>query len=247
MDVFNDTLFRDLEKLNFSINESKVYLTLIKLGPSLAGIISKEAQLDRSSTYNALKSLIQKGVVSTFFENKRTIFVPEHPKRILDYYKEKQEIAQQIIPNLEEQFSFKKQKSSVKLYHGYKGVKSIFQDILDSTDKGETYFVMGSEGFFSKKMSYYSPIFQQRKEEKHINTKVLIREGRHKVNQSKYAEYKSVPSDIESPATINIYDNKVAIFIWDEPPQAILIENENVKKTFENYFKFMWKNAKKSS
>jgi sugar-specific transcriptional regulator TrmB len=244
MDIFQDTLFRDLEKLNYSVNESKVYLTLIKLGESLAGKIAKEAQLDRSSTYNALKMLIQRGVVSTVHENKRTIYVPEKPQKIVDYYKEKEEIAKKIIPRLEEQFLFKKQKSSVKLFQGYKGLKTVFQDILDSTDKGGIYYVMGSEGHFSNKMHYYAPIFRKRKELKGIKTKVLIREGRVKKKKGKNSEYVKVPSDVESPATINIYDDKIAIFVWDETPQAILIENENVKKTFENYFKFIWKNGK---
>ncbi len=247
MDIFQDTLFRDLEKLNYSVNESKVYLTLIKLGASLAGNIAKEAQLDRSSTYNALKGLIQRGLVSTVYENKRTIYVPERPKKILDYYQEKEEIAKKIIPKIEEQFSSKKEKNSVKLFRGYKGLKTVFQDILDSTAIGDTYYVMGSEGHFSEKMPYYSPVFRKRKEMKKIRTQVLIREGREKKEVAKYSEYKTVPSDVESPATINIYGNKIAIFIWEEPPQAILIENEKVSKTLENYFAFIWKNAKKLS
>tara|TARA_Y100000310_G_C20491034_1_gene719227 strand:+ start:23 stop:769 length:747 start_codon:yes stop_codon:yes gene_type:complete len=245
MDIFQDTLFRDLEKLNYSVNESKVYLTLIKLGASLAGKIAKESHLDRSSTYNALKGLVQRGVVSTIYENKRTIYMPENPKKIADYYQEKEEIAKKIIPRLEEQFLFKKQTSSVKLFQGYKGLKTVFQDILDSTKKGETYSVMGSEGFFAKKMPYYYPIFRKRKELKQVKTRVLIREGRKKKTKGKYSEYKVVPSNVESPATINIYDNKIAIFVWDDPPQAILIENEDIKKTFENYFNFIWKHTKK--
>ncbi|PIN74528.1 hypothetical protein COV18_06520 [Candidatus Woesearchaeota archaeon CG10_big_fil_rev_8_21_14_0_10_37_12] len=244
MDIFQDTLFRDLEKLNYSVNESKVYLTLIKIGSALAGKIAKEAHLDRSSTYNALKGLIQRGVVSTIHENKRTIYVPENPKKILDYYQEKEEIAKKIIPALQEQFAFKKEKSNVKLFQGYKGLKTVFQDILDSNKKGETYYVMGSEGYFSKKMPYYAPIFQKRKEQKNIKTQLIIRKGRQK-KKTKNTEHKTIPLNVESPATINIYDNKIAIFIWEEPPQAILIENQNVKKTFEDYFKFIWKQVKK--
>jgi HTH-type transcriptional regulator, sugar sensing transcriptional regulator len=245
MDMFQGTLFRDLEKLNYSINESKVYLTLIKIGSSLAGDIAKEAQLDRSSTYNALKSLVERGVVSTVYENKRTIFVPENPKKIVDYYREKEEIAKKIIPKLQEQYKFKKEKSTVKLFRGNKGVKTVFQDILDSNEKGDTYFVMGSEGHFSNQMPYYAPIFTKRKELKKIKTKVLMRESRRKKETTKFSSYRTIPSEVESPTTVNIYADKVAIFIWDETPQAILIENKTVKKTFENYFEFMWKNAKK--
>ena len=54
MDIFSDTIFRDLEKLDFSINESKVYLILLKLGPNMAGRGSKEAKLDITNVYNAL-------------------------------------------------------------------------------------------------------------------------------------------------------------------------------------------------
>jgi len=245
MEIFSDTTFRDLERLGFTINESKVYLMLIKLGPSFAGRIAKEAQLDRSSTYNALKSLIQRGIISTVFENKRTIYVPEDPKKIIDYFKEKQEVAKNIIPTLKQQFEFKKPKSTVKMFRGFKGVKSIFQNIIDTCDEKSTYYVMGSEGYFSQNMPYYLPVFRKRKEEKKIKSKLLVREGRKKKTRSKFSEYKTIPSDVASPATINIYEGKVAIFIWDDPPQAILIENNKVSKTFENYFKFMWKNAKK--
>ncbi|MBL7052008.1 MAG: hypothetical protein ISS01_02870 [Nanoarchaeota archaeon] len=243
MDIFSDTIFRDLEKLNFSINESKVYLTLIRLGPSLAGIIAKEARLDRSSTYNALESLTKRGIVTTIHENKRNIFVPEDPKKIIDYYQEKEEIAKKIIPKLRENFSTKK-KSSVKLFQGYKGIKTILQDILDSCDSKNPFYVMGSEGYFSQKMPYFAPVFKKRKEMKKIKSKVLVRKKRENKSNWKFSEYRTTPSEVISEATVNIYGDKIAILIWDDNPKAILIENESVAKTFENYFNFMWKNSK---
>ena len=237
-------IYADLEKLNFSVNEAKVYLTLIKLGPSLAGRIAKEANLDRSSTYNALKQLTERGIVSTVFEKKRTIYVPADPKKIIDYYKEKEEVANRIIPSLRELFKVKKEKKNVLLFQGYKGLKTIFQDILDSCE-GQEYYVMGSEGYFREKMPYYSPIFTKLRDQKRIKTRVLIREGRTKTAGGKNMEYRAIPSDVISPATINIYNGKVAIFIWDDKPEAVLIENERVSQTLKNYFEFMWKHAKK--
>ena len=245
MDIFKNPLYRDLEKLNYSTNESKVYLTLLKLGPSLAGKVSKEAQLDRSSTYNALNALIKRGVVSTVHENKRTIFVPENPKKILDYYKEKEEIAKQIIPNLQKQFAFQKKESTVKLYQGYKGIKTVFQDILDSSEEGSTYLYMGGEGMFGQKMPYYAPMFTKLKAEKKISSKSLIRLGREIKKKRPHNEYKGVPSETISPANISIYQDKVAIIIWDETPKGIIIENADVSKTLGSYFKFMWQHAKK--
>ncbi len=244
MDIYQESLFRDLEKLNFTMNEAKVYLTLLRLGSSFAGAIAKEGHLDRSSTYNALKLLVERGIVSTLFENKRTIYVSENPKKIIDYFQEKQEIAQKVIPLLKAQFNVQKPKTTVKFFTGYKGLKTIFQQILDSCENKNGYEVMGSEGEFSKKMPYFAPLFKKKRELKKIKTRLLVREGREVKKNDPYNSYRFLPLDVPSPATINIFENKVAIMIWEDTPQGILIENEKVSKTFQKYFELLWKNAK---
>ncbi|MCH7536094.1 MAG: PorP/SprF family type IX secretion system membrane protein [Bacteroidetes bacterium] len=40
------------------------------------------------------------------------------------------------------------------------------------------------------------------------------------------------------------FHDQVDPVIGSETPKAIVIENENVKKTFENYFNFIWKHTK---
>jgi len=243
MDIFQEEIFKDLEKLNFSVNESKVYLTLIKIGSSLAGRIAKEASLDRSSTYNALKMLVERGLISTIHENKRTIYSPADPKKIIDYFKEKEELAKKIIPSLKEQYGIKKEKKNITLFQGYKGLKTIFQDILASCDSKNEYLVIGTEGQFGDKMPYYAPLFSKLKLKKKIKTRMLIRKGRDKKTKSKNTQYRTLPSKVISPATINIYDNKVAIFIWEDKPEVILIENKDVSESFKNYFDSMWRHA----
>jgi HTH-type transcriptional regulator, sugar sensing transcriptional regulator len=246
MDIYSDTIFRDLEKLNFSVNEAKVYLTLLKVGPSMAGKISKEASLDRTSVYNAMKLLLKKGVVHYAIEANRRVFSADDPKKIIDYYKEKEDLANQIIPRLRERYQSKKDKNKVILYQGFKGLKTVFQNILDSCGENDEYLIMGSEGQFGEMMPYYCPLFRKLKEKKKIKTKMLIRSGRIKTSKSRRTEYRKVPSDVKSPTTINVYSKKVAIFIWNEKPEAVVIENENVARTFSNYFNFMWKHAKKA-
>ena len=104
---------------------------------------------------------------------------------------------------------------------------------------------MSSEGNFSKLMPSYSKIFSSRKKNKKIKSKVLIRSKRPK-KSTKLAEYRSVPSDVISDATINIYKDKITIIIWEENPTAIMIKNPTISRTFENYFKYMWKFSKKT-
>ena len=51
------TIESDLRGIDFSDNEVKVYIALLKIGKAKAGRIAKECSLDRTSVYNALKKL----------------------------------------------------------------------------------------------------------------------------------------------------------------------------------------------
>ncbi len=120
-------IYTDLEKLNLTKNEIKVYLTLLKIGSSKAGSIAKETMMDRSSVYNALRLLLEKGIVSYVINANSKVFSAANPNKILDYFQEKEEIAKRIIPKLEGLYSETKEKENVSMFKGYKGVKTIFQ------------------------------------------------------------------------------------------------------------------------
>jgi len=71
-----------LKQIGLGHNESKVYLTLVKLGPSLAGKLAKEANIDRSACYDSLKALIKKGLVNYAIEANRRKFAASNPARL---------------------------------------------------------------------------------------------------------------------------------------------------------------------
>lgn len=137
-----------LENLGFSPNEIKVYLALNDHGSTKAGKISKIAKIDRSSCYNALKSLGEKGLVSYVLIGKIKWFQATGPKRLLDYLKEQEEDVKVVLPELHARHKAAKIEGQVRLFKGLKGVKTIFLDIART---GQDNFVFGSEGQFSKK------------------------------------------------------------------------------------------------
>jgi len=59
LDMSFESIRETLKQIGFGHNESKVYLTLLKLGPSMAGRLAKEANIDRSACYDSLKALIK--------------------------------------------------------------------------------------------------------------------------------------------------------------------------------------------
>lgn len=229
-----------LEKLGFSPNEIKVYLTLNDHGSTKAGRIAKLAKIDRSNCYNALKSLTEKGLASYVLIGKVRWFQATGPKRLLDYIKEQEEDVKSILPELHARHKATKIEGQVRLFKGTKGVKSIFLDIVRS---GEDNYVFGSEGQFSERMPEFALQFDRLKKENKIKTKLLLRHGRHELD-SNTSEYRYIANVSESPAVTNIYGDKIAIIIWTDEPEGIVIENAAAAQAYKSYFDFMWKNAK---
>jgi len=58
------TIQETLEKLGFTLNETKTYLNLLNLGSCLASDLAKKTGLHRRPVYDALNRLIEKGLVS---------------------------------------------------------------------------------------------------------------------------------------------------------------------------------------
>lgn len=231
---------KTLEKIGLSQNEIKVYLVLNDHGSTKAGKISKLAKIDRSSAYNALKLLQEKGFVSYVSIGEVKWFQAVGPQRILEYLKEQEEDVLSILPNLQERHKRKKIEGQVRLFKGVKGVKSVFLDIIRT---GKDNYLFGSEGQFSDRMPDFAYQFDRMKKEKGIKTQLIIRKGR-KETDNKFSEHRYLPGVSESPAVTNIYGDKIAIIVWTDEPEAIVIENAAAAKAYKSYFDFMWKKAK---
>lgn len=231
---------KTLEKIGFSPNEIKVYLTLNDHGSMKAGRLSKLAHLDRSSAYNAIKMLQEKGFVSYVFVGKIKFFQTVGPKRILDYLKEQEDDVQSILPDLQERHKRKKIEGQVRLFKGIKGVKTVFLDIIRT---GKDNYVFGSEGQFSERMPEFAHQFNRMKKEKGIKTLMIIRKDRKEIDVNK-SNHRYLPNIAESPAVTNVYGDKVAIIIWTDEPEGIIIENAAAAKAYKSYFDIMWKYGK---
>lgn len=230
-----------LENMGFSPNEIKVYLALNDHGSSKAGDVAKIAGMDRSSCYNAIKTLQEKGLVSYVMIGKIKWFQATGPKRLLEYLKEQEDDLQKILPELHERHKAVKVKGQVRLFKGIKGVKAVFQDIIRT---GADNCVFGNESQLEHVLPDYQPQFVRQLKEQGIFVRELVRQGRGTpTSNPKQTRY--VPANVESPVVTNIYGDKIALIVWTDIPEAIIIENAAAAKAYRNYFEFMWNNAKK--
>src|SRR3989338_5382046 len=99
------------EILGLTKLESKVYLTLLDLGPSLAGLITRKSGIHRRSVYDALERLIQKGLIGYIVKNNRKYFEASNPERLVDLLREKEATVQHLLPQLQARYNQTKEKS----------------------------------------------------------------------------------------------------------------------------------------
>ena len=235
----NSKTIDKLMSFGLSLNEAVVYLSVVDNGSSKAGKIAKNIGMERSSCYQALNSLVNKGFVSYAVVGKVRFFQATSPKRFLERVKEQERLANELLPEIYKRHEENKLQGQVSLFKGKKGVKSVLMDIVR---EGKENRIFGGEGQLGDRMPTFKEIFVEKLKDNNIKVKELIRQDR-QIDLESGRSVKFFPADIEIPVVTNIYGNKISIIIWTDIPEAILIENEAAAETYRSIFEFMWENA----
>lgn len=232
-----------LERLGLSEVEARIYIALLRLGPSKAGRIAKETRLNRTSTYDGLKRLLERGLAGYVIEANRKVFSPVGPERLVAYVKEKEEFAKETVPALKAVWAHPKARHNVTLYYGNKGVKTMF---LDFIKERKPICVLDSECQFTQRMPDFAKFFVKEVEKHKIPIRHIVREGVD-VKPSKTTSVRYVKGGAPSNSVTNIVGDKVTIIIWSDPPEGVIIESKSTADSYRNYFEIIWKAARTPS
>jgi sugar-specific transcriptional regulator TrmB len=248
---------RTLEKIGLSRNEAKVYIALLKLGMVSAKPIIEKTALHRQLVYDALNSLIEKGLVSYVIQANRKYFKAASPRQFLDYFgKKEEEIKSQkqefekILSQLERIKERVKEKQEVTAYVGNKGIKSLLDDMIN---EGKEILTIGASEMQAESFQYHVkfniPKFHKIREQKKIPYKILLSEDMIKraqeLNKLKHTEAKLLPKEFTSNSSTNIYGDKVSIILWGAQPFGVLIQSKDIAEARRKHFALLWKMAKK--
>jgi HTH-type transcriptional regulator, sugar sensing transcriptional regulator len=237
-----------LEEIGLTRNETRIYITLLEIGKAHIGEISEKTRMHRRTIYDCLERLIDRGLVSFILEGKTRYFAAVNPQKIKEILKEKESRIENILPNLFELVNKSKHKTEATIYKGKEGLKNIMEDLVKS--KPKIWYSLTS----SSKAKETFPVYLYQFHEKRIKERVLLKIifGKHERAIKRSEELKKNPltevrfTDLEYviPISIWIYNNKLAFMLWDSEI-GILIESKETTDTFKNYFKMLWKIAKK--
>lgn len=245
-----------LQNIGLTDGEIRVYLTLLKLGPSTTGPIVDKSKVSSSKIYNILERLMQKGIVSYIIKEKTRYYQAENPTKIKDYVnkkeielkKQKEEI-DKLIPTLLSQQQSGKNKSEVQIYKGFKGVQSITNHLYLKLKKGDTWYNIGVPSHQEQKYHDYWHKDHLRRIKAGIKGKMLFNIETPKITLKNRNSYKDcdaryMPIQVETPSWILVYKDVTVIILPSDDPLAIEITNQQIAHSFKQYFEAFWKLSK---
>jgi len=236
-----------LKQLGFSDKEVAVYLTLLENGPSSVRSLAQQSNINRGTTYDILKSLQQRGLVSYYHKDTKQFFAAEDPSALdnalqenLEKLGEVKKHLVQVIPELKSLLN-RADKPVVKYYDGPHGVKTVLTDVLETTaqQKDKTYYVFSSAAIREYLYKAF-PDYTKKRIARKINVHVIALG--HKGTPAKLSEKKSLGGQKSSPTYILMYAGKVAMISVNayKQPISLIIEDQALFSTQLQLFKFMW-------
>ena len=231
-----------LKQAGLTNNESLVYKSLLNLGPSLAGQVSRKTGLHRRTVYDVTEMLIQKGLIGYILKNNRRIFSASTPKRFLEILDQKKESINSILPEMMGIYGKTHDKQETNFYKGKDGLKTVFENQIKSGTK--EILILGASPISEKVLPFYFKWYNEKRKERKIKCRIIFNE-KTKI-KIPLSEIKCLNEKNPSPMSINIYRDKVAIILWsEESPLVIVIKNKDISQGYKSYFELMWKIAKK--
>lgn len=244
-------------KAGLDETESKVYLALLQLGPSTVSEITKKAAITRTLGYHVLQKLGVYGLVDeSASAGERRVFTAEHPQRLLQFVKNKKNAWERKLKDLEDGLPeiislFKvAEKPTIRYQQGVAGVKSIFDETLNS--KTEILSILDAEGWNTPEFKSWGENYNRERGKRKIHEKILLLDtpaGRewmkHYKGSFKYTEYKwikreQLPGIEDFGGEINIYENRVVMALHKPVEMGVMIESKALANLLSGLHKLAW-------
>ncbi len=246
---------KSLQSLGLTDGEIRVYVALLKLGPSTSGPITDKSRVSSSKIYNILERLMQKGIVSYIIKEKTRYYQAEDPIKIKDYFNQKEKEFQEqkeeidkLIPELQLQQQLERTKNEVQIYKGFRGIQTITDHLYTKLKKGDTWYNIGVPSHQEDKYHSYWHKDHLKRIKLGIKCKMLFnprtpKETLKNRNSYKDCDARYMPLSVETPSWILVYKDVSVITLPGDDPIAIEITNKDIAHSFQQYFEAFWKIA----
>jgi len=237
-----------LNTLGIEGKKADVYLMCLEKGGATAYEIAKIVGLKRPTVYDILYTLTKEGLVYLVPKKGVTYFYPSDPERILHQLKEKERVFVSALPRLHELYTSPKQKPNIRYFEGEEGIKTMYQDSLNSLTKKDEILLYCGEDIL-KYLPAYAAEYVAERVKKNIHVRGIYKKTpevmQYMVNNEKELRQVKIleEKDFALNNEINIYKNKVAIASYGKEMFGMIIESDEISKAQRAIFELAWLGA----
>lgn len=236
-----------LKDYGLSEKEARLYIICLRFGSASVVSIARASKLPKSTCYDLLNSLTEKGLISAIIKNSARFFEAADPRIFLDALDEKRKRMESALPFLETIRNSAVEKPNVTFYEGVDGLKTILNDIISS---GKDICMLGNSSNFPNVTRHFAPHFT----EKRVARKIFCRyvaENSETSRRIKKADKKELRETRISNMMNNqnvecyVYGSKVALVVMSrDEPVGVIIDNKHIAGLQKTLFEKLWNSLK---
>ncbi len=242
--------------LGLSLNEARVYESMLSLGEVNVNTISIKSKVHRRNVYDSLNKLMERGLVTQFVLAGEKNFCATDPRRLTTILKDKQDKLDNTLLDLTKKFLGIKQEEQALIYRGIQGYKNYLQDILDVK---EDIFAIGAKGgWYDPRLETYRLRFYKELKRLKLNAYHLFdHEMRDHVKKDVVSPVKEhlsqsrfLPPEASTNSAIDFFGDRIVMYTGldvhhvDDNVVVFVLISKQLAESMRKWFWVMWSACK---
>ncbi|HRY31145.1 MAG TPA: helix-turn-helix domain-containing protein [Candidatus Paceibacterota bacterium] len=239
-------IIEKLKSFGLTEKEAKVYMAILELGETNVQRISNKSKIKRTTLYDILDLLKEKGLISSTIKNKKKYFIASDPRELESKLEERKTTIKSIIPYLLSITNLIDNKPKIRFFEGDEGIKEIYLDTLKYPDNPIWAWV--TEEIWQVIDQDFIDYYLNQRVKKKIWAYVIAPDKEqiqtYKSEDSRFLRQTRIDrgEGFSIQVEIDLYgENKIGVMAFKEKI-GLIIESQKIFNTLKSIFDSAWRN-----
>jgi sugar-specific transcriptional regulator TrmB len=242
----NSQLLAWLVTTGLDEHRAAIYLAALSRGEATAAELAKDLKMTRTTMYDNLRILEERGYVRTVRHGKRKTFVALQPKELSRRIDEQRDRLKDLLPDFLSLAAGSSSSSFAQTFIGQYASREIFEDILQHADGEYAYFSAPGETIRTVDRRFMEAWIKRRVAKKiksrslRIKTKAAPANPIYTEEGPYLRQIRYLPAYVDLKCSIYLYDNRIGIISTSKEGAAYIIHSPDLAFSMKQLFEFLW-------
>lgn len=242
------SLTKQLQYLGFDDRQAKAYLALLELGEGTLAELVKRSKIKRTTLYDIVRSLRDRGLVSTAKRGERTTYIAEDPRTLDERLQEQRVVLADALPELLSLANALNKKPRILYYEGAEGIKEVYRNTLEYPNQ-ELLAWVTEDAVTRFDLDFLNTIYLPKRIEKKIWVRAIVPDVPRmceylgpdvaSLRTTRVMDPARFPLDVE----INLYGGSRVAFMSFREQTGLIVENASMYRTLKSIFEQQWESV----